>query len=135
MQHLKIGGQVQEILCNALSRGEQLLVQSLPLVLLTITVMPSAPVKEADAASQKPVKTIRVRGISASIFANKAKTDGKDITFHKLKLQRAYKNGEEWKHTESFGRDDVPVLQLVLQRAWEAMLEMKNAQPTEEEAE
>lgn len=102
---------------------------------LTFEIMPSAPVKEADATSQKPVKTICLRGISAAIFANKAKSDGKEITFHKVKLQRSYRNGEEWKHTKSFGRDDVPELQLVLQRASEAMLEMKNAQTSEEEAE
>jgi len=74
-------------------------------------------------ASAKPVKTFRLRGISASIFANSAKSDGRDITFHKVSLQRAYKDGDEWKNTTSFGRDDLPVAKLLLEQAWQFILE------------
>ena len=74
-------------------------------------------------ATQKPVKVFRSRGVSASIFANHAKSDGRDITFHKVSLQRTYKDGDEWKTTTSFGRDDLPVARLLLDRAWEFILD------------
>lgn len=73
--------------------------------------------------SNKPVKVFRLRGISASVFENHAKSDGRDISFHKVSLQRTYRDGDEWKTTTSFGRDDLPVAKLVLEQAWEFILE------------
>ncbi|GEM_PF-1408769 len=101
------------------------------------TCMPvSTPVQEQETVSpQKPVKTIRLRGVSASIFANKVKVEGRDRTFHKISVQRAYKEGDDWKHTSSFGRDDAPVLILVLKRAWEFIVDTEAMRGKEEEAE
>ena len=63
----------------------------------------AAPVKETEKASeQKPVETFRARGVSAAVFANHAKSEGRDITFFKVSLDRAYKDGDEWKHTSSW---------------------------------
>ena len=71
--------------------------------------------KESAAApsAAKPVKVFRSRGVSASVFANQAKSDGRDITFHKVSLQRTYKDGDEWKTTTSFSRDDLPDTRLL----------------------
>ena len=79
------------------------------------------------ATSQKPVKVIRLRGISASVFANRAKSEGRDITFHKVSVQRSYKDGDDWKQTTNFGRDDLPIVKVVLQRAWEFILDTEAA--------
>ncbi len=87
------------------------------------------------ATSQKPVKVIRLRGISASVFANRAKSEGRDITFHKVSVQRSYKDGDDWKQTTSFGRDDLPVLNLVLKRAWEFILDTEASRGKGEAAE
>src|SRR5207244_5718721 len=62
----------------------------------------AAPVKEKEkdtATGQKPVTVIRARGVSASIFQNHGNSDGRDMTFHKVSIQRAYKEGDERKHT------------------------------------
>ena len=85
-------------------------------------------------ASLKPVKVFRLRGISASIFANQAKSEGHDITYHKVSLQRTYRDGDEWKTTTSFGRDDLPVARLLLDRAWEYILNAEAA-PSSDAAE
>jgi hypothetical protein len=76
--------------------------------------MAPSQVKDAETVSAtKPVMTFRLRGVSVSIFANHAKNDeGRDITFHKVRVQRSYKAGEEWKQTESLGRDDLPIARL-----------------------
>ena len=78
-------------------------------------------------ASFKPVKVFRSRGVSASVFANHAKSDGRNITFHKVSLQRTYKDGDEWKTTTSFSRDDLPIARLLLDRAWEFILEAETS--------
>ncbi|WP_145448710.1 hypothetical protein [Gimesia panareensis] len=70
--------------------------------------------------SNKPVQSFRLRGITASVFENQSE-DGK-TTFYKVTLQRSYKQGEEWKSTNSFGRDDLPIVSLLTKQAWEYIL-------------
>ena len=55
-----------------------------------------------------PIKTFRDRGLSAAIFENHGKSDDRDVPFHKVSLQRTYKDGDEFKTTNSLGRDDLP---------------------------
>ena len=76
----------------------------------------------SEAKTNKPVKTMRLRGISASIFANPAKSNGNDSTFWKVSIQRTYKDGDEFKTTNSFSRDDLPIVWLLSQKAWEFVL-------------
>lgn len=74
-------------------------------------------------SSTKPVKVFRVRGLSAAIFANHAKVEGRDVTFHKVSVQRTYKDGDEFKTTTSFSRDDLPTVRLLIDRAWQFILD------------
>ena len=82
--------------------------------------------------SNKPVKTYRLRGISVSVFENHAKSGDRDVTFHKVSMQRTYRDGDEWKTTTSFGRDDLPVAGLLLKRAWEFVLETESSRSKED---
>ena len=54
--------------------------------------------------SNQPVHRIRLSTISAAIFKND-KEDGR--SYYNAQFDRSYKDGEEWKHTKSFGRDDL----------------------------
>ncbi len=83
----------------------------------------------------KPVRVFRLRAISASVFENHAKTDERDVTFHKVSLQRTYKDGDEFKTTTSFGRDDLPVAKLLLEQAWQFILETEAGRGKEVAAE
>lgn len=78
----------------------------------------------------KPVETFRLRGISASIFENKSE-DGK-TTFHKVSLQRTYRQDDEWKTTQSLSRDDLPIAALLLHKAWEFILQIESKKSTDE---
>ncbi len=69
----------------------------------------------------KPVQTFRLKAISASVFENESE-DGK-TSFHKVSLQRSYRQGDEWKTTQSLSQDDLPIAALLLQKAWEFILE------------
>ena len=73
----------------------------------------------------KPIHAFRMRGISASLFENHSKSDGRDVVFHKVSLQRRYRDGDEWKTTTSFSRDDLPIAMLLMQRAWEFIVDVE----------
>jgi hypothetical protein len=51
--------------------------------------------------------------VRASIWENKTEHGVR----HKVNLTRLYKDGEEWKTTDSFGRDDLLTLAKALSRA------------------
>lgn len=71
---------------------------------------PSAP---AAPAANKPVHTIRLGAIKAAIWEN---TFG-ETTRHSVSLSRLYKDGDQWKTTESFGRDDLLLVGKVADQA------------------
>ncbi len=50
-----------------------------------------------------------------------------------MTLQRAYKDGEEFKHSSSFLRDDVPVVRHLLDQAWQHILELEASRKAETE--
>ena len=52
----------------------------------------------------QPEKTFRLGLCSASLFVN---TTG-DRSFRTVSLQRRYKDGEEWKTSNSFGLNELP---------------------------
>lgn len=64
--------------------------------------------------SAKPVHEIRLGAIKAAIWENKVKGS----TRHNVTVQRLYKDEGQWKSSESFGRDDLPLVREVLHRAY-----------------
>lgn len=62
---------------------------------------------------QQPANEIRMGAIKATIWENQT-TAG---TRHNVTVSRIYKDGDEWKQTESFGRDDLPLLAKVVDLA------------------
>jgi hypothetical protein len=66
-----------------------------------------------------PVHTLRCGVLSVSIW----RQDGSNGTFYRCNAQRAYSEGEgqdkEWKHTDSFGRDDVLIIAELFRSAWQ----------------
>src|SRR2546423_499930 len=74
-------------------------------------------------APNRPVRVFRLRGVKVAVFENRAETEGRGSLYHKVSIQRIYREGEEFKTTTSLGRDDLPVVRLLLERAWEFILE------------
>jgi len=54
----------------------------------------------------RPVQEVRHGHIKALVWAN----DTSNGTRFNVTLGRIYKDGEEWKQTGSFGRDDLPLV-------------------------
>ncbi len=73
----------------------------------------------------KPVESFRKRGVSVSVFANEGKDKSRPM--YKAVVQRTYKKDGEFKTTGSLSRDDIPVAQMLLSRAWEFVLEREEA--------
>ena len=51
----------------------------------------------------RPVHEIRLGRIKAAIWANQTESG----VFHNVTVMRIYKDGNDWKSTDSFGRDDL----------------------------
>lgn len=56
--------------------------------------------------SQAPVHKVRLGRITAAVWTN----EGSNGTFHNVTIARSYKDGDEWKESTSFGRDDLPLV-------------------------
>ena len=59
----------------------------------------------------KPVHSIRYGNIRAAIWRN-------DKGFHNVTFERSYMKDEEWKTSDSFGRDDLPKLSKAADEAY-----------------
>ena len=60
----------------------------------------------AKTQSKKPVHEIRMGRIKAAIWQN----DTENGPRHNVTISRLYKDGEVWKDSNSFGRDDLPLI-------------------------
>ena len=80
----------------------------------TQTTTPKSQESKTDTASnRKPIHEIRMGRIKAAIWQNE--TD--NIIRYNVTFGRLFKDVESWRQTESFGRDDLPVLAKVADQA------------------
>lgn len=81
----------------------------------------------SESVNTKPVLTLRRRGVKVAVFMNAVGTN----TIPKVSTQKIYRDDSGlWKTTTSFGRDDLPVLQMLVGKAWEYILE-RESQPSQ----
>lgn len=60
-------------------------------------------------AKKQPVHEVRLGRIKATIWENETQNG----TRHNVTLCRLYKDGDEWKDSTSYGRDDLPLVEKV----------------------
>ena len=63
--------------------------------------------------AKKPVHEIRIGRIKATVWENETQNG----TRHNVTVSRLYKDGDEWKDSASFGRDDLPLVAKVADQA------------------
>ncbi len=61
-------------------------------------------------SNKPPVHQVRIGRVVGKVWLNES-GDGK--SWHNVTLGRLYKDGEDWKTSESFGRDDLPLVMKV----------------------
>ena len=64
-------------------------------------------------AKVRPVHEIRMGRIRAAIWENETQSG----TRHNVTVCRMYKEGDQWKDSSTFGRDDLPLVSKVLDQA------------------
>ena len=67
----------------------------------------------------RPVHEIRLGRIKAAIWEN----DTKNGTYHNVSITRIYKDGDRWKDSTSFGRDDLPLVAKIADQAHTSIFE------------
>ena len=75
--------------------------------------------------NQKPVDEIRIGRVKASIWRNETEEQVR----HNITFSRLYKDGDQWKSTHSFGRNDLLLLAKVADLAHTRLFQL----PQEEE--
>ena len=81
----------------------------------------------------KPAAEVRMGRIKATVWANE-RDDGKG-TWYSVQLGRLYRDGEEWRTAQTFGRDDLLTVAKVADRAHSRVFELESrGEETREEA-
>ncbi len=73
-------------------------------------------------ARTKPSATVRIGSSKAAIWAN---DNSGGTTCQSVTFERLYKDGDAWKSTRSFSRDDLLVLAKVADLAYSRILELQ----------
>ena len=66
----------------------------------------------------KPEKKFSCGSISASIWANTKIVNSETVKLYSVTINKAYKEGEEWKYTNSFNIEDLPKVAQVATEAY-----------------
>ena len=75
------------------------------------------------ASKNTPVAEVRIGLVVASIWQN----DTDSGTRYNVTFSRLYRDGDSWKNTRSFGRNDLLVLAKVADRAHDRILELQDS--------
>ncbi len=76
----------------------------------------------------KPEKKFNCGSISASIWANTKVVNGETVKFYSVTINKAYKEGDDWKYTNSFNIEDLPKVALVATDAYKYIRLVENNQ-------
>ena len=67
---------------------------------------------------RKPEKKFSCGPVSASIWAKTKTVEGENVKFFSVTITKAYKEGEDWKYTNSFNIEDLLKVALVATEAY-----------------
>ena len=66
----------------------------------------------------KPEKKFKCGPISASLWAEDKTMEKGVVKFYSINITKAYKDGDNWKNTNSFNAEDLPKVALVADEAY-----------------
>jgi len=88
--------------------------------------MATAAKSNAKESKKRPVHEIRLGRIRAAIWQNEIEIG----TRHNVTVSRLYKDGDDWKDSASFGRDDLPLVAKVCDLAHSWIFELGSEKPS-----
>ena len=75
----------------------------------------------------KPTKKFSAGTISCALWENEATVDGRSVSILRATVERRYKDKDgTWKSSNSFGRNEIPLVVYCLQKAYAVMVEGNN---------
>ena len=75
----------------------------------------------------QPVKKFRVGQVNCALRENELTVNGSTVTKLSATLERRYKDkNEQWKSSNSLGRNEIPLAIYCLEKAFEAMVEERS---------
>jgi hypothetical protein len=77
--------------------------------------------------AQKPIHEIRLGRIKAAIWENTTQQGVR----HNVSIVRLFKDGNQWRDSSNFGRDDLPIVEKVADLAHSWIFENTNAPITD----
>lgn len=75
---------------------------------------------ESAQPGNRPSRTLHVGSITTAIWRNA----GQKGDFYSVTFGRSYKESDQWKHSDSYGRDDLLLLAKAAGRAHDRILEL-----------
>jgi hypothetical protein len=82
-----------------------------------------------------PIKKFSAGSVSCALWENEATVNGNKVPILKATVERRYKDKDgQWKSSGSFSRNEIPLVQFVLGRAFEAMVGESNGNGDESES-
>ncbi len=84
--------------------------------------------------TEQPIKKIMAGAVSCSIWENKRAKDGREFSVASARIERRYRDQDgNWQSTNSFGKAELPLVALVVTKAFE-YLTLSEREPDGEEA-
>ncbi|MHC4680392.1 MAG: hypothetical protein ACYTEK_17025 [Planctomycetota bacterium] len=72
----------------------------------------------ADNDNNNPIRVLQCGRVKAAIWADSKVMDNTVVKVHSIKIDRSYKDGEKWKHTNAFYTEDLPKVAIVASEAY-----------------
>lgn len=66
----------------------------------------------------KPAKIFRCGPDALAIWSENKTVNGAVVELHSIKLDKSYKEGDQWKRTQSFAVEDLPKIAMLAQEAY-----------------
>jgi len=71
-----------------------------------------------DEMQNKPSKVFRCGPVQAAIWINQRVMDDAVVEVHSIKIDKSYKDGDDWKRTSSLTAEDLPKVSIVAMAAY-----------------
>jgi len=79
--------------------------------------------EEEQKVKNLPTHKFRAGGITATVWQNSTKKDGKDIEYRTITLERSYKDKDDkWQTTNSMRINDLPKVAMVCNEAFKVLV-------------
>lgn len=76
-------------------------------------------INEKKEEIKKPVQKFRSGNVSATIWDKEIDVNNKKVTIYTVSIERSYKDGDDWKKTNTYNKNDLIKLKVVLDKATE----------------